>query len=151
MGLPSALLRKCRASNRAPSPHPWPLLGLTCVCSWSATKRLAHRSFSTKSLTSGIKKKKKKKHWFPPISTCTCRPACHVPPWLHAHTLTHAGLLNTPTLPIPSPRVTGVITIPFFPNGKPGKMIGTMYVAKRLASTGSEGEKNWVVYFFSCL
>lgn len=36
----------------------------------------------------------------------------------------------------------------FFPNGKPGKMIGTVYVAKRLASTGSEGEKNWVVYFF---
>lgn len=37
----------------------------------------------------------------------------------------------------------------FFPNGKPGKMIELVYVAKRLASTGSEGKKIELCIFFS--
>lgn len=36
----------------------------------------------------------------------------------------------------------------FFPNGKPGKMTEPVCVAKRLASTGSEGKKIELSFFF---
>lgn len=132
------------------SPNPWPLLGLACVCSCSATKRLAHRSFSTKRLTSAIKKKKQKTKQNL-IPTCTCRPTCYVPPWLHAHTLTHAGLLNTPTLPIPSPRVTGVITIPFFSQRQARKDDRNCVRSQKTGLNWFRRGKKLSCVFFSCL
>ena len=58
-------------------------------CSWSATKRLAHRSFSTKSLTSGIKKKKKKKTLIPTnfyLHMQARLPCPALAPCTHSHT-----------------------------------------------------------------
>lgn len=46
--------------TRALFPHSWTGVGLACVQSFSATNRLVHRSFPTRSLTSTIKIKKKK-------------------------------------------------------------------------------------------
>lgn len=160
MGLPSTLQGKCCASNQGIFfPHPWPFLGSACVWSCSATNRIIHRSFPTRSLTSTIYKKKKKFFfsWSPPISYL--RTQAHSPcPALASHTdtpahaLTQADSWNTPNPSDPGPsgywRYHNSFFF-FFPNGKPGKMIELVYVAKRLASTGSEGKKIELCIFFS--
>lgn len=136
--------------TRALFPHPWPLLSLVCVLSFSATNRLAHRSFPTRSLTSAIKKNNKISFlWISYMHTQAHSP-CPAPALrMRSHTLVFC---THQTLRILGPQVTGVITTLF-----------SQWQARKDDRTCVCSQKtglNWfragkielcVFFFFSCL
>lgn len=146
MGLPSALRRKYCASNASPFSPPLAFPG-PCVCiSFSATNSSVHRTFPA-SLTSAIKKRKRI------VSTdflhARAGPSTTPHPgFVHLHPTTRA---HTKPFQSRALRLLALSQLFFFPIGKPVRMIEPVHVAKRLASTGSEGKKlSCVPFFFSC-
>lgn len=147
MGL-SALHRKCCASNRSTFPPPIASPGPCWCVIFLSHQQIPSHVFSNKEFNfSHLKKKKISFHRFP---TCTRRPTCHALPQLRARAH-NAGLLRTPNPSDPGPSGYWRYHNSFFPNGKPGKMIEPVCVAKRLASTGSEGKKIELCVFFFLL
>lgn len=148
MALPSALQGKCCASipTTAPFPRPGP--------PWASLRILflGHQQVSSQVLSNEELNFNHKKHT---VATDFLR--AHAGPsatprpgftrfYSGAHALTHQPFRSW------ARRLLALSQLSFFPIGKPGKMTEPVCVAKRLASTGSEGGKiELCVFFFSCL
>lgn len=149
MGLPSALHRKCCASNKSTFP---PLLNWRgpCLC----TVFLSHQQISSQVLSNKEfnfnHKKKNKKNSFHRFPTCMRRPIHHAPSHLHTHIFRRRTSAHTKPFRSWALGLLALSQLFFFPIGKPGKLIEPVCVAKRLASTGSGGGKlSCVSFFFS--
>lgn len=147
MGLPSVLHRKHCTSNKGTFPPP---LAFPGPCLYIIF--LIHQQINSQVSSN---KKFKFSHLKKSVSTdflCVHAGPLATPHAGFEHTLTHAGLLRTPNPSDPRPSGYWHYHHSFFPNGKPGKMIEPVCVAKRLASTGSEREKiELCLFFFSRL
>lgn len=152
MGLPSALLGKCCASNRAFFP---PILAFPGPCLHMIL--LSHQQISSQVLSNEEFNCSHLKKWVPTdfLPAHAGPPAMPLSGSAHRYSGTCTHTLWSPEHTNPSdPQPLGDWRYhnSFFPNGKPGKMIEAVYVAKRLASTGSEGKKiELCMFFFSCL